>query len=123
MNFLQGYESDESDENEKLAIDNSNINDNNDNDDNNNDNDEDRTRVERATRKRIKLRNDAAELPDDFFVATPGTNDDATVADRPKQTLPAVIRPLIPPQLARRRANKSTEDDAVRYGVSGAKKK
>lgn len=121
MNLLQGYESDE-DKSEKLAIDN----DNNDNDNDNNDNDnDDRTRIERATRKRIKLRNDTAELPDDFFIATPGTNDNSTDTDtnRPtKQPLPAVIRPLIPPQLARRRANKSTEDDAVRYGVSTVKK-
>lgn len=122
MNFLQGYDSSDDDEkdNEKTVSNDINEDVNNEDDkDNDNDNDGERVRLERATRKRIKLRNDNADLPEEFFIAKPGEN---TAEESHAPTRPSVVSPpvrsLIPPQLARRRANKSTEDDAVQYGSS-----
>jgi hypothetical protein len=129
MNFLAGYESDDDDNDDddvKATSDTNDINDDVANDDDGGADDETRGRLERATRKRIKLRNDTADLPDEFFIAKPGENneEESRAASRPPASVAPVassssqVRSLIPPQLARRRANKSTEDDAVQYGSS-----
>jgi hypothetical protein len=124
MNFLAQYQ------------DNSDDEDNNDDDNNNADNDNrdddsgDRSkRVEKATHKRAKLNADTsvADLPEDFFAATPNVNVDeekavpaavlSAASKSPAQAPVAVVVPrqLLPPQLARRRANQSTEDDVPKY--------